>query len=445
MELAILQNGALYAVQQTASKGPSRNHQEPASADITEILPTIRTSVGEFAIRSAQVGCYLELVMGKVHRVLGLYETNEAALEALINQRIGLGSWDALEGPKARAQVAALKQTGPIQAGIMNSTVLEDIVSPADLKSATSSSLRPRRSILRLPLDRINWITSSFLIGTLALTLTGVPLYLYFFGLDWFQVGLFFVMFFACGFSVSLGYHRLFSHIAFRASWPIRLFTLIFGAAAFENSVLMWASEHRRHHKHVDHDDDPYSISKGFFYAHVGWLLFKLHPDHPFDNVPDLQSDKLVCWQHRHVQWIAVLVSFGLPAIPGYLWNGWPGALGAFLIAGVARIVVLQHCTFLINSACHTIGRQPYSMKCSARDSLLLACFTFGEGYHNYHHEFQHDYRNGVKPWQVDPTKWIIWILSKFRLTRDLRRVSTEKIKSAEQETRERVSGRLNA
>ena len=328
--------------------------------------------------------------------------------------------------------------TGSIVSGI---TPIGEIT----LTATAPQDATPRRFLFRLPLDRINWITSSFLIGTLALTLTCVPLYLYHFGLDWFQVTLFFVMFFVCGFSVSLGYHRLFSHIAFRASWPIRLFTLIFGAAAFENSVLMWASEHRRHHKHVDHDDDPYSISKGFFHAHIGWLLFKLHPEHPFDNVPDLQRDKLVCWQHRYVQWIAVLVSFGLPAILGYLWDGWVGALGAFLIAGVARIVVLQHCTFLINSACHTIGRQPYSTRCCARDSLFLAFFTFGEGDHNYHHEFQHDYRNGVKPWQVDPTKWIIWTLSKFRLTRDLRRVPKEKIESAEQETRELVSSKLNA
>ncbi|MBA2433531.1 MAG: fatty acid desaturase, partial [Chthoniobacterales bacterium] len=244
----------------------------------------------------------------------------------------------------------------------------------------------------------MNWVTSSFLIGTLALTLTAVPAYLWFFGLDWFQVALFFTMLLFCGFSVTLGYHRLFSHMTFQASWPIRLFTLVFGAAAFENSVLMWASEHRRHHKHVDHEEDPYCISKGFFFAHIGWLLFKLHSDEPYDNVPDLQKDKLVCWQDRHVQTIAVLVSFVLPPILGFLWNGWAGALGAFLLAGVARIVFLQHCTFLINSACHTMGRQPYSTKCSARDSFLLAIFTFGEGYHNYHHEFQHDYRNGVKP-----------------------------------------------
>ena len=128
------------------------------------------------------------------------------------------------------------------------------------------ANVRPERLFFRLPLDRINWLTSSFLIGTLALTLTAVPLYLWFFGLDWFQVVLFFAMLAACGFSVTLGYHRLFSHITFQASWPIRLFTLIFGAGAFENSVLMWASEHRRHHKHVDHDDDPYCISKGFLF-----------------------------------------------------------------------------------------------------------------------------------------------------------------------------------
>ena len=306
----------------------------------------------------------------------------------------------------------------------------------SDFISTDKPQPAPKRSLFGLPYERINWITSSFLMGTLLITLTAVPLYLWYVGLDWFQVALFFIMFLACGFSISIGYHRLFSHITFNASWPIRLFTLVFGAAAFENSVLMWASEHRRHHKHVDHDDDPYCIAKGFFHAHIGWLIFKLNPDAPYDNVADLQKDKLVCWQDRHVQSIAVLVSFGIPTILGFLWNGWQGALGAFLIAGVARIVVLQHCTFLINSACHAIGRQPYSKKCTARDSLLLALFTFGEGYHNYHHEFQHDYRNGVKPWQFDPTKWIIWTLSKLGLVRNLRRVPADKIELAEAQTR---------
>ena len=284
----------------------------------------------------------------------------------------------------------------------------------------------------QIPFHRVNWLVSSFLIGTLFLSITAVPAYLWFFGIDQFQIVLFFAMLAACGFSITLGYHRLFSHLTFKAHWIVRFFTVIFGAAAFENSVLLWSCEHRSHHKHVDHDDDPYCISKGLFYAHMGWLMFKLKPLPCFDNVTDLKKDPLLVWQDRYIHLIAVLVAFVLPASIGFLWGGWKAALGAFLIAGVLRVVVLQHATFCINSLCHYIGAQPYSSKCSARDSWILAIPTFGEGYHNYHHEFQHDYRNGVKPWQIDPTKWIIWILSKIGLASDLRRVPTEKIVLAE-------------
>jgi stearoyl-CoA desaturase (delta-9 desaturase) len=144
--------------------------------------------------------------------------------------------------------------------------------------------------------------------------------------------------------------------------------------------------------------------------------------------VADLKKDPVLVWQDRYIHLLAMLVAFVLPAGIGFLWGGGKAALGAFLIAGVLRVVVLQHATFCINSLCHYIGAQPYSSKCSARDSWLLAIVTFGEGYHNYHHEFQHDYRNGVKPWQIDPTKWIIWILSKIGLISNLRRVPAEKI-----------------
>src|ERR1700736_2718324 len=134
----------------------------------------------------------------------------------------------------------------------------------------------------RFPFSRVNWLVSSFLISTLFLSLTAVPLYLYFFMLS------------ACGFSITLGYHRLFSHLAFRAHWPVRLFTVVFGAGAFESSVLWWASEHRDHHKHVDHDEDPYSISKGLFHAHIGWLMFKLKPETNLENVAELKKDTLL-------------------------------------------------------------------------------------------------------------------------------------------------------
>jgi stearoyl-CoA desaturase (delta-9 desaturase) len=287
--------------------------------------------------------------------------------------------------------------------------------------------------IFSLPTERINWVSSSFLIGTALLTVTALPVYLWFFGFDWFHFGMFFVMFILTGFSITAGYHRFFAHKTFEARWPLRLMVLIFGAAAFENSVLEWTSDHRRHHKHVDHDDDPYNIQKGFFHAHMGWILFKLNAEPPLDNVPDLQGDALVRWQHRYVHVLAVLIGFVLPTVAGFLYDGWVGALGGLLIGGVARVVATQHTTFFINSACHCMGRQPYSKRCSARDSFFLALFTLGEGYHNYHHEFQYDYRNGVKPWQWDPTKWLIWVLSKLGVTSHLRRVPAEKIAAAQQ------------
>ncbi|MEM7143782.1 MAG: fatty acid desaturase [Verrucomicrobiota bacterium] len=284
----------------------------------------------------------------------------------------------------------------------------------------------------RFPVARINWITSSFLIGTFLIAVFATPVYLWHFGIDWFQIAMFLFYVPATAMGITLGYHRLFAHRSFKAKLPVRISTLVFGACAFENSVLDWASDHRKHHKHVDHeDDDPYSITRGFFWAHMGWLLFKLHPEDR-DNVADLKKDKLVMWQHRYCQWIAVVVGLILPAFLGFLWNGWPGALGGFLIAGVLRVVVVQHCTFFINSLCHCVGSQPYSNNSSARDSMLMAFLTFGEGYHNFHHSFQHDYRNGVKRRSWDPTKWTIWLLEKVGLTSDLKRVSPEKILMAE-------------
>ncbi|BCX47413.1 fatty acid desaturase [Haloferula helveola] len=285
---------------------------------------------------------------------------------------------------------------------------------------------------LRIPRERVDWINTVFLLIISLLAVIAAPIYIWHYGFDAFQLGMFLFYVIATGMSITLGYHRLFSHLSFKAKWPVRLFTLVFGACAFENSVINWVSDHRRHHKHTDHDDDPYDISRGFFWAHIGWILFKTLPEPPLDNVADLRKSKLVMWQHKWDKVIALTVGLLLPALLGYLHSGPTGALGGFLLAGVLRVFVVQQCTFFINSLCHTIGRQPYSTKCSARDSFVMSLVTFGEGYHNYHHEFQHDYRNGVKPWNFDPTKWAIWCLSKVGLASDLRRVPNSRVLLAE-------------
>jgi stearoyl-CoA desaturase (delta-9 desaturase) len=264
----------------------------------------------------------------------------------------------------------------------------------------------------------INWLNLVFLLGTLTIALIGTPWYLVKVGLGWPEAITFLVIWFFVGLSVTAGYHRLFAHKTYQAAWPVRLFLLVFGAGALENSVLNWAADHRIHHAHVDHDRDPYNITKGFWWAHIGWIFFQAEPI-PKTVVRDLAEDPLVVWQDKYYKWIGLGVALGIPLLVGVLTGR---VLGCMLIGGVLRIVVSHHGTFFINSLCHMVGGQPYSREHSARDSAIMAVLAFGEGYHNYHHSFPFDYRNGVKAWHFDPAKWMIWTLSRVGLARDLRR-----------------------
>jgi stearoyl-CoA desaturase (Delta-9 desaturase) len=275
------------------------------------------------------------------------------------------------------------------------------------------------------------WDRIAFFITTLLTAFIGAPLYAWHYGLLFSDVVLFFSFLIACCMSITLGYHRLFSHHAFEAHWVVRLVTLVFGAGALEGSVLLWCADHRRHHRFTDGALDPYNGSEGFWHAHIGWSL-TCRTDAIKDNVGDLRRDRLVVWQDRYFHLIGPASAYVLPALIGWIWNGGHGAFGGFLVAGVTRVVFVQQFTFCINSVCHNFGRKPYSNRCTARDNFFVALFTFGEGYHNFHHRFQSDYRNGVKPWQFDPTKWCILLLSFFGLTWRLNRVASEVILKAE-------------
>jgi len=233
--------------------------------------------------------------------------------------------------------------------------------------------------------------------------------------------------FFMVGLSVTGGYHRLFAHRTYRAAWPLRLCYLLLGTAAVQNSALRWAADHRVHHAHADQEQDPYNITRGFWWAHVVWLFFK-NPPHPDDEVADLLADPLVTWQHRWYVPLAFVFGIGLPTAIAALWGDW---LGGLLVAGFLRLVLQWQTTFTINSVAHWIGHQPYCTTTSARDSSITALVSFGEGYHNFHHRFQTDYRNGVRWWQLDPTKWFVWTLSKVGVARNLRVTPPDAIRRA--------------
>jgi stearoyl-CoA desaturase (Delta-9 desaturase) len=157
----------------------------------------------------------------------------------------------------------------------------------------------------------------------------------------------------------------------------------------------------------------------------MGWVFYKDPDGLSFDNVKDLVKDPLVRWQDQHYVPIAIFMGAIIPLAVGYLLgDGW----GCFLLAGITRTVLVHHATFLINSLCHSVGERPYSLKDTARDNPLVALLTHGEGYHNFHHQFPYDYRNGFKWYHWDPTKWIIKGLAMIGWTDQLRRASDEQI-----------------
>lgn len=271
--------------------------------------------------------------------------------------------------------------------------------------------------------------------NTLFLTLTPLAalvlttLWVWVDGFDVRQVYLMVALYFVSGLSITGGYHRLFAHRSYEARGPVKLFFLIFGAAAFQNSVLKWGADHRVHHNKVDTDEDPYNINEGFFYAHIGWVMLKANARCHDKYVRDLLKDSLVMWQHKHYTAIAVVAGMLFPALLGHVFFG--SFLGGLALGGFCKIVLIHHCTFFINSLCHYVGSTPYTKTNSARDSWYMAFFTFGEGYHNFHHYFQTDYRNGVRWYQFDPTKWLIKSLEKLGFASKLKVTPPEKILSA--------------
>lgn len=288
---------------------------------------------------------------------------------------------------------------------------------------------------MRIPWHRIDWLNTVFLIVVHVTAVAGTALYASLHGFTWAAVAIGVALGAASGMSITAGYHRLFAHGTYRAHPALRAFYLLFGSAAFQKSALKWCGDHRRHHTYTDREEDPYNIRRGFLWAHMGWILFREPGNLPVTHVTDLERDPLVRIQHRFYFSIATVVGFGLPLALGFLaGDPW----GGFIVGGFLRLVCLYQATFCVNSVAHALGTQPYSDRYSARDSALTAFITLGEGYHNYHHAFPFDYRNGVRAWHFDPSKWLIRVMSFLGLTRDLVRAPRELILKARLRMQER-------
>ncbi|KAG7742269.1 hypothetical protein KL932_002411 [Ogataea haglerorum] len=249
------------------------------------------------------------------------------------------------------------------------------------------------------------------------------------------------------GLSITAGYHRHWAHRAYDCKLPVKIFFALFGASAVEGSIKMWGHQHRVHHRYTDTPRDPYDAKRGFWYSHMGWMLLVPNPRYRARaDISDLLDDWVVRVQHRHYLLLMVFMAFLFPALlTHYLFNDF---WGGFIYAGLLRAVFIQQATFCVNSLAHWIGEQPFDDRRTPRDHILTALVTFGEGYHNFHHEFPSDYRNALKWYQYDPTKVVIYLLSKVGLAYNLKRFSQNAIDQGilqqQQKKLDRMRAKLN-
>ena len=273
--------------------------------------------------------------------------------------------------------------------------------------------------------SNIEWGNCIFIIGYHIALLIGLPFFFIYFSPSWKIYASAIVLLYLTGLSVTMGYHRCFSHKSFKTNKFLESILLIFATMSTQGSAIKWVHDHRLHHAYVDTEKDPYSIKKGFWQAHILWMFRK--PEPPDKKiVSDLYRDRLIVFQHRFYTPLMFLTNSASSLFIGFLFKDY---LGAFILCWWVRLFFLHHFTWFINSLAHTWGSQSFSQEHSAVDNYLISLLTFGEGYHNFHHTFANDYRNGIKWYHFDPSKWLIWLLSKCGMTYGLKKTSYLRIR----------------
>lgn len=238
-----------------------------------------------------------------------------------------------------------------------------------------------------------------------------------------------YICYLVSGLGITAGAHRLWSHKAYKAKLPLRIFLAIGNTIAFQNSVYEWARDHRVHHKYTETDADPHNSNRGFFFAHIGWLLCRKHPDvlQKGKNVDcqDILNDPVVDIQKRYYLPLVVMACFVLPTvIPAVLW-GETWATSYFLCS-LFRYCFLLHMTWLVNSAAHMFGNRPYDTTIGPRENINVSLGALGEGFHNYHHTFPWDYKSSELGWKMNITTVFIDCMAAIGQAYDLREVDNE-------------------
>ncbi|CAL8113886.1 unnamed protein product [Orchesella dallaii] len=234
-------------------------------------------------------------------------------------------------------------------------------------------------------------------------------------------------------FGITAGVHRLWSHRAYKARFPLRVFLAFCNSVSYQNSIFEWARDHRVHHKFTETDADPINSTRGFFFSHVGWLCCKKHPDVKRIggklDMSDILNDPVVYYQKKYYV-PSVIVCFAL--IPTFIpWYFWGETLwNSYFIAVVLRYCFALNATWLVNSAAHMYGDRPYDRNIAPAENIVVSALALGEGYHNFHHTFPFDYSTSEWGYRINITTMILDFLSLFGLAYGFRQATPEMIKA---------------
>eukprot|EP00299_Pterocystis_sp_00344_P016811 c8432_g1_i1.p1 GENE.c8432_g1_i1~~c8432_g1_i1.p1 ORF type:complete len:316 (-),score=49.29 c8432_g1_i1:125-1012(-) len=226
-----------------------------------------------------------------------------------------------------------------------------------------------------------------------------------------------FAMYVFGGLGITIGAHRLWAHRAFKAKLPFRIFLMFANSVANQGSIFHWCRDHRVHHKCSETEGDPHNAKRGFFFAHMGWLLVQKRPQviESGNQIrhDDLLRDPVVAFQKRYDPYFSLFMCFALPTIvPRIFWG--ESAMCAFLLAGVLRYLFCLHATWTVNSLAHMFGDRPYDPSINPAENILVAGLTLGEGWHNWHHKYPFDYAAsefGISS-QYNPSKLLIDVMA---------------------------------
>jgi len=257
-------------------------------------------------------------------------------------------------------------------------------------------------------------------------------------GLSFLDAGLALFFYLFTGLGVTIGYHRLFTHRSFEARRPLKIVLAIAGSMSVQGAIIDWVGTHRRHHAFADRAGDPHSphldddetirgTIRGLWHAHIGWLSSPELTDNE-RWAPDLMADPDLVRINKRFGTLTLL-SFALPAVLGGLitWS-LEGFVTAFLWASLARIFLLHHVTWSINSICHFFGERPFDSNDRSTNNWLLAIISFGESWHNGHHAFPTSAVHGIGRGQIDPTAAMIRLFEKLKLASRVKLVTPKQL-----------------